>query len=116
MNHDRLQQVQGQHRDFLALAVGAGQFGVFAVVDVAVPRVPLLDDLEALVDLLAQCRVAQVVGQEYGPAGSAELHQGGVDRVLWAGPSETPEYLFGLGGLQAEGGGVLDHLVVRWRT
>ncbi|MDG4789201.1 tetratricopeptide repeat protein [Micromonospora sp. WMMD1102] len=62
-----LQQVQGEHGDLLGLAVGAGQLGLAAVVDGQVRRLPLLDDLQPFVDLAAQGRVGEVVGDERRP-------------------------------------------------
>ena len=52
--HQRgLQQMHREHRDFLAFAIGAGEFGVLAVEDCAVGAIPVLDDLQAFVDFTA---------------------------------------------------------------
>src|ERR1035437_1004736 len=84
-----------------------------AVVDLVVGGVPVLDDLQAGVDLAAQLRVGEVVAGEDGPDGPAEFLQGEVDRVLGAAAfREAAQYLVGLGGPQPQRGGVLDHLVV----
>lgn len=42
----------------------------------------------------------------------AELFKGCVGRVFWAAAGKAPEDLLGLGGAEAQGGGVLDDLVV----
>ena len=61
MDQGALEQVQREHGDFLVLAVGAGQVAVLAVEHRPVGGVPLLDDLQALVDLAAQRRAGEVV-------------------------------------------------------
>lgn len=50
--------------------------------DDRVGAVPLLDDLQALVDLAAEVRVGEVVTDERGPHGSAEFFQRLVGRVF----------------------------------
>src|SRR5450759_5733027 len=42
----RLQQVQGEDADFLAVTVGAGEFAVLAIEQRAVGRIPVLHDLQ----------------------------------------------------------------------
>jgi len=53
----RLQEVQGEHGDLGELAAGARDDALAAVVDLVVGGVPVLDDLQAGVDLAAQLRV-----------------------------------------------------------
>jgi len=108
----RLEQVEGQHGDLLVLTVSPGQLACLAVAEDRVGAVPVLHHLEAFVDLPPQAGQAQVVGHEDGPHGSAQLDQGGVGRVLRPGPGETAQDGLGLGRAQAEGRGVLHHLVV----
>jgi hypothetical protein len=50
-----------------------------------VGRVPVLDDLQALVDLPAQCRLGEVASDEDRARRSAELDERGVGRVLGPG-------------------------------
>jgi hypothetical protein len=64
------------------------------------------------VDLPGEGRRGQVVGDEDRADGSAQLDQGGVGGVLGPRSGEAAEDLLGLGRAQAQGGGVLDHLVV----
>jgi hypothetical protein len=62
-----LEQMQGEHADLLALLVRAGQVAVLAVEEGLVGRVPVLDHLQALADLLAHLGVGQVVVDERRP-------------------------------------------------
>jgi hypothetical protein len=59
-----LEQVQGEHGDLGVLAIGAGEVAVLAVEDDGVTRVPVLDDLQAAVDLAAQLGCGEVVAGE----------------------------------------------------
>jgi hypothetical protein len=54
----------------------------------------VLDDLQALVDLASQLGAGQVVADERGPNGPAELLERLVGRVLGAAARETPQDLF----------------------
>jgi len=111
--HERgLQEVQGEHRGFLVFAVGAGELAVFAVEDDGVGAVPVLDDLEAVVDLASEVGVGEVVADERGADGAAELFERLVGGVLGAAAGEAPQHLLGFGGPEAQRGGVLDELVV----
>jgi hypothetical protein len=57
------------------LAVGAGEAAVFAVEHDAVPRVPLLNDLQATVNLSSQVGIGEVLGCEDRAHGSAEFFE-----------------------------------------
>ncbi len=57
-------RVQGEHADLLAVAVSAGELAALPVEDVAVGRVPVLDDLESLMHLAARVGRRQVVAQK----------------------------------------------------
>jgi hypothetical protein len=105
--------VQGQHRDFLIFSVGAGQLGVFAVEDRTVGRVPLLDDLQAFMDLSPQLGVGQIVGDERGPYRAAELFNGLISRVFGSPPGKAAQDLLGLGGPQPQRGGAVAFCEVR---
>jgi len=93
-------------------AVGAGELAVLAVEDDAVGAVPVLDDLQAVMDLAAQLGAGEVVADERGPDGAAELLERLVGGVLGAAAGEAAQDLFGLGGSEPQRGGVLDELVV----
>jgi hypothetical protein len=56
-----LQEVEREHGDLGVLAVVAGEDPLAAVVDLVVGGVPVLDDLQAGVDLAAELRVGEVV-------------------------------------------------------
>jgi hypothetical protein len=83
--------VQGEHRDFLLFAVGAGEVLVLAVEELAVGAVPGLDDLEAFVDLAAQAGICEVFGDEDRPGCPAEFLEGLVGRVLRAAAGEASQ-------------------------
>jgi hypothetical protein len=53
--------MEREHGDLSVLAVVAGDHALAAVVDLVVGGVPVLDDLQAGVDLAAQLRIGQVV-------------------------------------------------------
>ena len=74
--------------------------------------VPVLDNLEAVVDLASEVGVGEVVADERGADGAAELFERLVGGVLGAAAGEAPQHLLGFGGPEAQGGGVLDELVV----
>jgi hypothetical protein len=86
-----LQRVQGQHGDLLGLPVGAGQLSLAAVVDGHVRRVPLLDHLQPFVDLAAQRRVGEVVGDKGGPDRAAQLFDRGQGGVLRAAAGKAAQ-------------------------
>jgi hypothetical protein len=104
--------MERQHRHLLVFTVGTAQLALPAVVQRGVGAVPALDDLQALVDLAAELLRRQVVGDERGAHRLAQLLQGLVRGVLGATPAEAAQHLLGLGHAEAEGGGVLDQLVV----
>ena len=53
------------------------------------PEFPLLDDLEAAVDLTAQRRVGEVVGSEGGAYGASEFFERPIRRMLRPAPREA---------------------------
>jgi hypothetical protein len=59
--------VEREHGDLGVLAVAAGDDALAAVVDLVVGGVPVLDDLQADVDLPAQLRVGEVIAGEDRP-------------------------------------------------
>jgi hypothetical protein len=84
-----LQEVEGQHGHLLVLLVRPGQVALLAVEDDAVGAVPVLHHLEAAVHLLAQLGGGEVVAEEDGAHGPAQLLQGGVGGVLGVAPGEA---------------------------
>lgn len=99
VHQGRLQEVEGEHGDFLVFPVGAGELAFLAVVQDGVGAVPVLDDLEPFVDLPAQSRVGEVVADEDGPDRPADFFEGGVGGVLGAAAGEAAQDLFGFGAL-----------------
>jgi hypothetical protein len=73
----------------LVFAVGAGEFAVLAVEDDGVGAVPVLDDLQAVVDFAAQLGAGEVVADERGSDGAAELFECLVGRVVGAAAGEA---------------------------
>jgi hypothetical protein len=76
VDQGRLEEVEGEHRDLLALLVLAGQFAVLAVEQVVVRAVPVLDDLQALADLPAQVGVGEVVADSVESVLSSDARVG----------------------------------------
>ena len=76
--------MQGQHGHLLVLPVGAGQLAGLAVAQDPVGAVPVLDDLQALVDLPSQCREPDIIGQEDRLDRPAQRDRGLVGGVLGA--------------------------------
>jgi hypothetical protein len=74
--------VQAQHGDLLILDPVGGELAAAAVEDEAVGAVPVLDDVEALVDLAAKGQAVQVATKKGGAQRLAELDEGPVGRVL----------------------------------
>jgi hypothetical protein len=70
-----LEEVQGEHGDLLVLAVGAGQLAGLAVAEDRIRAVPVLDYLEAFVDLPSERDQAQVVGHLLQLAGASSALQ-----------------------------------------
>ena len=70
----------------------------FAVVDESVRRVPVLDDVEAFVDLSSEVEAGEVVAEKVGAAGFTEFAERPVGRVADVGASETAKDLFGVRG------------------
>jgi hypothetical protein len=56
--------VQRQHRDFLVFQVVAGDLTAFAVKDEVVGSVPVLNDVEAFLNLLSQRLRVQILTEE----------------------------------------------------
>src|SRR5258708_11900338 len=91
--------MEREHGDLGVLAVVPGNDALAAVVDLVVGGVPVLDDLQAGVDLAAELRVGEVVAGEDWSHGPAEIFQGEVDGVLGAATlGEAAQLLVGLGG------------------
>ena len=76
-----LEDVEGDHAEFLLVAPVGGELAALAVEDHRVDPVPGLDDVEALLDFTLEVAVAQVSAHEDGPLGSAEFQHGLVDGV-----------------------------------
>jgi len=79
----RLQEVDCEHRDFLVLAVVAGQLGVLAVEDEVDPAVPVLDDLSSLVDFVADGLVGEVLAEEDRLGHASEFVECSVGGGAW---------------------------------
>src|SRR5674476_288822 len=70
----------------------------FGIEQRAVGRIPVLHDLQPVVDLAAQRFRAQVTGDEDRLHGPAQLDERGVGGVLRARAGEAAQDLLGLGG------------------
>ena len=85
-----LNQVQREHADLVVLAAIAGHLTAPGEEHEVCGAVPLLDDVQPLVDLAAQRFQTQVSAQNYGLDRLAELGERLVGRVLDVLSGETP--------------------------
>ncbi len=96
VNQRVLQEVQRQHRQFLILLSVGRDLTAFAKRDEVVDAVPMLDDVEALLDLAPQCRKAQVATEEDCPARFSQFRQCLVGRMLQVVASEASQDRLGM--------------------
>lgn len=104
--------MQGEHADLVILTAVADHFAAAGEEDEVVGAVPVLDDVQAFVDLAAQFLAVQIPAQEDGFHGPSELGECLVGRVLDVASDKAPQNLFGFGGAKTNGCDVFDHLVV----
>jgi len=64
VDHAVLQQVQAEHAQLLVLAPVAGHLAAAGEEDEVIGAVPLLDDVQPIVDLAPERLVGEVAGQE----------------------------------------------------
>jgi hypothetical protein len=74
--------MQGEHTDFVIFAAIADHFAAAGEEDEVVGAVPLLDDVEALVDLASEVFAVKVPAEEDGLDCLAEFGEGLVGRML----------------------------------
>lgn len=112
-HHAVLEQMEAEHAQPLILGPVAGELALPGEEDEVVGAVPVLDDVEPVVDLAARRLVVQVAAKEHGLAAFPSRAERLVGRVLNTGRPRVKrrEGRFGLGGAQPERGGVLHHLV-----
>ena len=100
VDHAVLHQVQRDHADLVVLAAIAGHLTAPGEEHEVCGAVPLLDDVQPLVDLAAQRFRTQVSAQKYCFDRLAELGERLVGRVPDVLSGETPQYGLGLGDSQ----------------
>ncbi len=81
IDHAVLEHMERQHADFVVVSAVAGKFSVSGEEDEVVGTVPLLDDVEAFIDLTAEVLAVQIVAQEYCLDGFAKFCKGFVADV-----------------------------------
>lgn len=91
VNHAVLEQMQREHTDFMILATIADHFASAGEEDEVVGAVPLLDDVQALVDFAAQVFTVKVSAEEDGFDRPAEFGEGLVGRMLDVAPHEAAQ-------------------------
>ncbi len=107
-----LEQMEAQHRQFLVLQLVCRHLAPFAEEDEAVGAVPVLDHVQSLLVPLGAHLACEIAAEENRLADFAQLGQGLVGRVLQFSAGEAAQDRFRFGRAQAQGRGVLDHLVV----
>jgi len=93
-----LQQVQRQHRDFLVLQAVTRDLAALAEEDESVGAVPVLDDVQAFMDLPAQRLGVQVAAEEDRLDRLPQFGERSICRVLQITAGEAPENRLGIGG------------------
>ena len=76
VHHAILEQMQREHTDLVILAAIAGHFAMAGEEDEIVGAVPLLDDVQALVDLAAEGLIVKVPAEEDGFDRPAKFGEG----------------------------------------
>jgi hypothetical protein len=104
--------VQRGHGQFLLVEAVGRDLPALAVEDELVGAVPVLDDVQPLVDLAPPCLGGEIPAQEDGLDRLPELGQRLVGGVLRGRAGEASEDRLGLSGPQAWRSSVLDELVV----
>lgn len=112
VDHAVLDQMEREHADLVVLTTVAHHLAAAGEEDEIGRAVPLLDDIESLVDLAPQGLGVQVAAQKDGLDGLSKLGQCLVGRVLHVLPGKASQDRLGLGGPQAQCRRVFDHLVV----
>ena len=80
--------------------------------DEVIGTVPILDDVQALLNRTPQPQAAEIPTEEDGPARVAQLDERPVGRMLDVMASKTPQNGFRLGGPQPQRRGLFHHGVV----
>jgi hypothetical protein len=89
--------MQGEHADLVILTAVAHHLTAAGKEDEVVGAVPLLDDVQAFVDLAAEGFAVKVPAEEDGLDRSAELREGLVGWMLNVAPDEAAQDRLGLG-------------------
>jgi hypothetical protein len=89
--------MQREHTDLVILAAIAGHFAMAGEEDEIVGAVPLLDDVQALVDFAAEGLIVKVPAEEDGFDRPAKFGEGLVSRMLNVAPDEAAQNRFGFG-------------------
>jgi hypothetical protein len=77
-----LEEMQGEHRQFLVFPPIRRDIPAFAKEDEIIRAVPILHDIEPLVNLTAEFAEPEIAAEEDGPARFAQFQEGGVGRML----------------------------------
>jgi hypothetical protein len=97
VHHAILEQMQREHTDLVILAAIAGHFAMAGEEDEIVGAVPLLDDVQALGDLVAEGLIVKVPAEEDGFDRPAKFGESLVSRMLNVAPDEAAQNRFGFG-------------------
>jgi hypothetical protein len=97
IHHAILEQMQGEHADFVIFVAIADHFAATGEEDKIVGAIPLLDDIDALVDLAAEVFVVEVPVEEDGLDRLSKFGEGLVGRMLNVAPDKAAQDRFGLG-------------------
>ena len=112
IHHRVLQQMQRQHRHLLVFSAIRSDFAPCANKNEVVGAVPVLDDIESLLNLTSQLSKPEIAAQEDRPTGLAQLDKRLIGGVLEIIAREASQDGVRLGGAQPSRRSVLHHVVV----
>jgi len=91
-----LEQMEGEHRSFLIFSPIRREIPAFAKEDEIIRAVPILDDIEPLVNLPAEFAEPERAAEEDGPACFAQFQEGGVGGMLDMVPRQAAQHGVGV--------------------
>ncbi len=104
--------MEREHADLVIFTAIADHFTMAGEEDEIIGDVPLLDDVQALIDLAAEGLAVKISAQEHGLDRSTEFGEGLVGRMLNIAPGEATQDRFCFGRAEPDRRHVFDHLIV----
>ncbi len=112
VDHTVLEQMQCQHADFVILPAVAGHFTAPREEDKIIGTIPLLDNIQPVIDFTAQFLAVQIAAQEDRLDRLPKLGERPVGWMLDVAPGEAAKNGVRFSGPEADGSDIFDHLVI----